>query len=102
MKTGDALRVNSRTFDSIIKEFDLLNIELLKLDIEGAEVEVLNDMFSKGIFPSPILIKIDEVLYPSRFSQTRVNLGSEGHNINGCRAFYMRQADFIFFKSTVK
>lgn len=45
--------------ESICKKFGLNKIDILKLDIEGAEIEVLKNMLSKKIFPQQLLIEYD-------------------------------------------
>ena len=44
-----------------MKENNLKEIDLLKLDIEGAENHVLPDMVKKKIFPDQILVEFDEL-----------------------------------------
>lgn len=46
---------------------------LLKLDIEGAEIEVIIDMMRSDIFPGQVLIEYDEIPFPSRRSRERVS-----------------------------
>jgi hypothetical protein len=36
----------------------------VKLDIEGAEIEVIKDMMEKNIFPSQLLIEYDGTKFP--------------------------------------
>ena len=50
---------------SLMKLYGRNHVDVLKLDIEGAEYEVLRDCFAKGIFPSQILVEIDEMYYPA-------------------------------------
>ena len=40
-------------------DYDLENIDILKLDIEGSEVNVLNSMFNDKIYPNQLLIEFD-------------------------------------------
>ena len=44
------------------------HIDLLKLDIEGAEYDVLDEMFSAGIYPAVLCVEFDQ---PCSFSKTR-------------------------------
>lgn len=59
-----------------IKLLDLIfkygAISLIKLDIEGAEVEVISEMLKDQIFPIQILIEYDEINFPSEKSRDRV------------------------------
>ena len=45
--TGNWLNVKSRSFDSLISEIGLLDIDLLKVDIEGAEIQMFDNMECK-------------------------------------------------------
>ena len=45
--------------DNIIKKFSFEKIDILKLDVEGAELEVLEDIINKKIFPKQLLIEYD-------------------------------------------
>ena len=42
-----------------MEDYDLQNIDILKLDIEGSEVNVLNSMFDDLIYPNQLLIEFD-------------------------------------------
>ena len=44
-----------------MKKFNIKNIEMIKLDIEGSEVEVLDNMIEDKIFPNQILVEFDEL-----------------------------------------
>jgi hypothetical protein len=43
----------------------LMDIEVLKLDIEGSEFAFLDSCFRKEIYPAQILVEIDELHFPS-------------------------------------
>ena len=47
--------VNTINFKNIIKKYKLQNIEIIKLDIEGAEFNVLLDLLKLKIKPKQIL-----------------------------------------------
>jgi FkbM family methyltransferase len=49
----------------LLEEAGIPDLELLKLDIEGAEIEVLPAMLSVGIRPRQILVEYDELNWPS-------------------------------------
>jgi len=53
--------VDTITLESLMEEFKLSEISILKLDIEGAETFVINDMLEKGIFPNQICLEFDEM-----------------------------------------
>ena len=65
------IEVPALTPEALVSKYSLLNIPLLKLDIEGAEFEVIPHMFKHRIFPRQVLIEYDEMLYPSRRSKMK-------------------------------
>jgi len=60
-KESDFIKIKTITVKSILKEFDIKNFEMIKLDVEGSEVEVLNQMIDDKIFPNQILVEFDEL-----------------------------------------
>ena len=52
-------------YNSIIKRFNLTNIHILKLDIEGSEIETLNSVLKSKILPLQILVEFDIRRKPS-------------------------------------
>ncbi len=53
------ITVKTVTVKKIMETYNLKNIEILKLDIEGSEVNVLNKMFDDDIYPNQLLIEFD-------------------------------------------
>ncbi len=53
----EAYKVEVRTLKSIMLELGHNHIDLLKMDIEGAEYEVIDNIIKEGIMPSQILIE---------------------------------------------
>jgi FkbM family methyltransferase len=68
---SDYIDVQTITIDDLLSHLGS-SPPLIKLDIEGAEVEVVDDMMAKRILPSQILIEHDGLLHPSRTSRSRV------------------------------
>jgi FkbM family methyltransferase len=56
----DIVEVDS--IKNIMKEHNHTKIDLLKLDIEGAEIKVLEQMFNEHIYPTYLLIEFDLLL----------------------------------------
>ena len=61
VKNTDFILVNTISIKTIIDRFNIKNLELIKLDIEGAEIEVLQDMIENNIYPNQILVEFDEL-----------------------------------------
>lgn len=55
------INVETITLKDLTKDNDIKCIDLLKLDIEGAEIEVLNKMLDDEIYPLQICVEFDEL-----------------------------------------
>jgi FkbM family methyltransferase len=55
------IQVEAITLEQLISLYELPLIPILKLDIEGAETEVIQNLLSQNIFPNQILIEYDEM-----------------------------------------
>jgi len=64
-QAGDYIEVPSITMPDIASRYGLSRIALFKLDIEGAETQVLAHMLASGIFPDQLLVEYDEIHVPS-------------------------------------
>ena len=53
--------VSTTDLSSVIKNYNIENLNILKLDIEGAEYSVLINMLREGILPIQILVEFDEL-----------------------------------------
>ena len=83
----EAIKVSAITIDDLIKLYSLdsRDISLLKLDIEGAEVEVVIEMLKTGFKPKQLLIEYDELHIPNRMNIDRVKLADEALRRHGYR-----------------
>ncbi len=66
------IEVDAVTIEVLMAENRLNSVQLMKLDIEGAEIEVLQDMMDKGVMPPQLLIEYDELNFPSPRSKERI------------------------------
>jgi FkbM family methyltransferase len=62
--TSEMIQVRSNTVRSLLRDFGVGRLSLLKLDIEGAEYEVLRSMLSDGTLPDQLLVEFDQVNQP--------------------------------------
>lgn len=54
----DFIEVPVRRFQTIMQELGHDRIDILKLDVEGAEYAAVPDLFASGIFPRQILVEV--------------------------------------------
>ena len=67
----DALTVQGRRLGSVLTRRQAEQIALLKLDIEGSEIEVLEDILASGIKPQQVLVEFDQLATPNNDSLAR-------------------------------
>ena len=60
--------VGTLTYDEIITNFNIKSLPLIKLDIEGSELEVIRNILNSKILPDQILVEFDE-LHTYRFKE---------------------------------
>lgn len=93
--------VDAVTPDSLLNDLRLKfsDIALIKLDIEGAEIEVLKRCMDVRLLPRQILVEFDELNIPSSKGFDRVTEVDELLKRNGYRLLKTDgQADFLYYK----
>jgi len=93
------IEVESITMTELLEGLGLESevLQLLKLDIEGAEIEVISDLLDKGVRPKQILVEFDELNVPSPKSFERIdfiNAKLESHDY--VCVWTDGQADFLY------
>ena len=59
MKSDKFIYVNVKTLLTIMEELDHKSIDLLKIDVEGIECDIIEDMVENNIFPTYISVDFD-------------------------------------------
>jgi hypothetical protein len=83
----------------VLDKYGITRLPLLKLDIEGAEIEVIDHMLAERIYPDQILVEFDEMNTPSLASKRRVRrcyeqLIAEGYDL----VYFDGTANCLFLK----
>jgi len=97
----DSIEVQADTITSVIdgQDVDREDIPLVKLDIEGAEIEVIEQMINDNFLPRQILVEFDELHNPSDKAYRRVDKTHELLLENRYSLLYTDgYADFLYFR----
>lgn len=72
--TSDFIEVPALSISQVLRESgaDLEQLELIKLDIEGAETQVIGAMLDGEIRPTQLLVEFDEIHFPTRESVANI------------------------------
>lgn len=79
--TSEYFEAECRSLRSLMTERGHERIDLLKLDIEGAEFEVLGSMIDAGIRPAILCVEFDQPCSPRRVLRMCRRLESAGHRL---------------------
>ena len=72
---------------------------MLKLDIEGAEIEVLTSLTEEDVLPQQICVEYDELLKPSKLGSGRVKLAHDHLIKLGYRAILkITKCEFMYVR----
>lgn len=97
--TSEFIEVKGITIKQIIQDFKLKrNFELLKLDIEGAEIPVIRNMLNENIKPIQICVEFDELNKPNKSVYDKISEINELLTNNGYKCIYTNgSCDFLYF-----
>jgi FkbM family methyltransferase len=70
--TNEFIEVDAVTLGGVLETHGITTLPLLKLDIEGAEIEVIDQMLGEAVRPHQILVEFDELNAPSLAGKKRV------------------------------
>jgi FkbM family methyltransferase len=92
----DIVPVNS--IKNIMEQYGHTQIDLLKLDIEGAEIETVNQMLDDKIYPTYILIEFDLLLKNKDYNNATKQLIQRISAIEGYKMLKNDQLNITFVK----
>ncbi|MET1412985.1 FkbM family methyltransferase [Roseibium sp. HPY-6] len=100
-KETDYIDVPAIDMISLLDEMgvDRSQVKLVKLDIEGAEIEVIRHMLANDFFPKQILLEIDELNFPSKVAYGRATEVSTLLKKRGYKVVWSDgRANFLFYR----
>lgn len=95
------ITVPGRRLSTLLDPDDLTRLAILKLDIEEAEVEVLDDILSEGICPPQILVEFDQLQNPTAASRARVRQALGQLDSAGYRLIRREGLNYSFVRTLV-
>ncbi|MGD8780192.1 MAG: FkbM family methyltransferase [Ignavibacteria bacterium] len=99
-KTSNYFEAECKKISSIMETLDHDKINLLKLDIEGAEYKVIESIFRSNIFPKILCVEFDEIHNPSdldyikRIRKTVNKIKQKGYHLVAVE----KRSDFTFVR----
>ena len=67
----EGVEVPVRRLSTLLRDVGHSRIDLLKMDIEGAEYDVLRTLEADGIYPPQLLVEFHHRFYPDGIERTR-------------------------------
>ncbi len=98
-RTSKSHKIKVVTIKQLMADSGLSSLNILKLDIEGAGLEVVQQMFKDHIFPDQILIEIDEMHFPSLKSKFRAQKFFRLFKKNGYSLVSIDSCDCLYVRS---
>jgi FkbM family methyltransferase len=95
----DVLRVEGRRLSTLLQNVDLNELVLLKLDIEGSEIEVVEDLVNTGILPHQLLIEFDQLASPNQAFRERARRSFHQLRLTGYRLIMREGLNFSFIRN---
>jgi FkbM family methyltransferase len=102
-RTSERIQVPARTLESLVRDRGITHVSLLKLDIEGAEHEVLRSMLRSHIRPDQVLVEFDQINQPLgplfwiELIQTIRQLGTAGYDL-----VLREHSNFVFVRRSAQ
>jgi len=94
-KDSNFIEVDAIKLSDDIKNMDKFP-SILKLDIEGAALEVLEDLFENEIFIDQICIEFDEQNVPGKISNNRIDAMNKLFESNNYKCVHNNMSDYLF------
>jgi prepilin-type processing-associated H-X9-DG protein len=97
-KSGqERITVPATTIAGLVKKYEIPRLPLVKLDVENAEVAVVNDIIDRGLRPRQLGLEIDELNFPGAGTMARVRgLTNRLIEYGYVARFFDGEANFLF------
>lgn len=93
----ERITVPATTIAGLVKKYAIPRLPLVKLDVENAEVAVVNDIIERGFRPQQLALEIDELNLPGAGTMARVRDLTNRLTAYGYAArFFDGEANFLF------
>lgn len=98
--TDQFIEVPVRSLDDLMRESGHKHLDLLKLDIEGAEYRVIDSIIDNGISNTVLCVEFDEIHNPMD-SESRIRIRKSASRLisAGYQLVHAQSADYTFLKA---
>jgi FkbM family methyltransferase len=93
------IEVEAVTLDRLLSKYGLHDVPLIKLDVEGAEIEVIQSILGLGLRPRQLLIEFDEINTPGPRSKQRIEAADDALHDAGYVCRYNERANFLYLRA---
>ncbi len=97
----ESFEIDVITVKSLMADSGMNHLNILKLDIEGAGLEVIQQMFEDLIYPDQILIEMDEMHFPSFKSKFRAQKLFRLLKKNEYKLVFIDSCDFVYIQRDI-
>lgn len=91
------IQVKTTTINNLITDYQISNLQILKLDIEGAETYVVNEMLNNRIYPKQILVEFDEMQNLTKEIKKKIITCHKNLINHNYKLIFKRNINFLYY-----
>lgn len=94
-----SIEVPATTVSAVAAKYQADAVAIVKLDIENAEVVVVNDLLDRGLRPQQLAVEFDELNFPNRHTMTALRqMLAKIQRCGYAARFFDGEANFLFIR----
>jgi FkbM family methyltransferase len=93
-----AIEVSSVTFAQVLERLGASDVAILKMDIEGAETDIIETIESWPVLPRQILVEFDVLREPGRASRQAVEAADQRLREHGYACAHIEGRNYLYLR----